>query len=344
MTLELTITRPDDWHLHLREGDALRCTAPHSAKQFARAIVMPNLRPPVTTVDLALAYRKTIMDALPPSLSFNPLMALYLTDATSTEEIRRVAENKHTIAFKLYPAGATTNSESGVTDINKIFPILSEMEKQDVPLLVHGEVTDSDIDIFDREKIFIDRHLKPIIETFPALRVVLEHATTEEAIQFVSDTPETIAATLTAHHLLYNRNALLAGAVRPHYYCLPILKRERHRQALLKAATSGNPKFFLGTDSAPHALGAKESSCGCAGCYTAHAALELYAKAFEADDALEKLEAFASFFGADFYRLPRNEETVTLKKTTWEIPANYPFADDMVIPLMAGEKLNWKLI
>lgn len=344
MTLELTITRPDDWHLHLRQGDALKCTVPHSARQFARAIIMPNLKQPATTVDLALIYRKEIINARPTSSSFNPLMALYLTDTTSKEEIRRVAENEHTIALKLYPAGATTNSESGVTDINKIFPILSEMEEQDVPLLIHGEVTDNDIDIFDREKIFIDRHLKPIIETFPSLRVVLEHATTKDAIQFVSEAPKTVAATLTAHHLLYNRNSLLAGAIRPHYYCLPILKREQHKQALLKAATSGNPKFFLGTDSAPHTLTAKESDCGCAGCYSAHAALELYAKAFETVGALKKLESFSSFFGADFYRLPRNKETITLRKSAWKVPDNYPFANDIVIPLMAGEELSWKLV
>lgn len=343
MINELTITRPDDWHLHLREGDALRDTTPHAARQFGRAIIMPNLRPPVTTVELALDYRKAILDTLPAGQPFNPLMALYLTNSTTADEVRRVAENEQTIAFKLYPAGATTNSDSGVTDIQKIYPIFAEMEKHEVPLLVHGEVTDDTVDIFDREKAFIDRHLIAITRAFPALRVVLEHATTAEAIQFVSDAPETIAATITAHHLLFNRNSLLAGGIRPHYYCLPILKREKHREALVKAATSGNPKFFLGTDSAPHAVGAKESDCGCAGCYTAYAAIELYATAFESANALNRLEGFASHHGADFYRLPRNNETITLKKSTWKIPPNYSFADGKVIPLMAGEELTWKL-
>jgi dihydroorotase len=342
MTEQLTLTRPDDWHLHLREGAALNCTVPHAAKQFGRAIIMPNLKPPVTTVALALEYRKAILAALPQGQSFDPLMALYLTHATTTEEVKRVAENEQMIGFKLYPAGATTNSDSGVSDIKKIYPLLAEMEKQNVPLLVHGEVTDDDIDIFDREKVFIDRHLIPITEAFPALRIVLEHATTADAIQFVNDASSNIAATLTAHHLLYNRNSLLAGGIRPHYYCLPILKRETHREALIKAATSGSPKFFLGTDSAPHAIGAKESGCGCAGCYTAHAALELYATAFEAVGALDKLEGFASHFGADFYQLPRNKETVTLRKERWEVPAHYTLGDSQVVPLVAGEALSWK--
>ncbi len=344
MTNELTITRPDDWHLHLREGEALTCTAPHAAKQFGRAIIMPNLRPPVTTVELALDYRRAILNALPANHSFDPLMALYLTNSTTQQEVRRVAENEKTVAFKLYPAGATTNSDSGVTNIKKIYPLLAEMEKQEIPLLVHGEVTDSDIDIFDREKVFIDRHLKPITEEFTTLRVVLEHVTTKDAVEFVSSAPKTVAATITAHHLLFNRNSLLAGGIRPHYYCLPILKRELHREALIKAATSGNPKFFLGTDSAPHASTAKESDCGCAGCYTAYAALELYAMAFDSANALDKLEDFASHFGADFYRLPRNKEKITLRKTAWEAPSSFSFAGGNVIPLMAGEKLSWSLV
>lgn len=343
MTDQLTISRPDDWHLHLREGEALSCTVPHAAKQFGRAIIMPNLMPPVTTVELALEYRKAILEALPAEQAFNPLMALYLTNSTSKEEVLDVAENEHTIGFKLYPAGATTNSDSGVTDIKKIYPLLEEMEKQEVPLLVHGEVTDNEIDIFDREKAFIDRHLKPITEAFPALRVVLEHVTTKDAVEFVSEAPKTVAATITAHHLLFNRNSLLAGGIRPHYYCLPILKREKHREALIKAATSGSPKFFLGTDSAPHASTAKESSCGCAGCYTAYAALELYTMAFEAASSLDKLEGFASHFGADFYRLPRNKELVTLKKSNWDAPSSFSFAGGKVTPLMAGETLSWKL-
>jgi dihydroorotase len=343
MTNELTITCPDDWHLHLRAGEALTCTVPHAAKQFNRAIIMPNLMPPVTTIELALEYRKAILEALPAEQAFNPLMALYLTNSTSKEEVQRVAENEQTIGFKLYPAGATTNSDSGVADIKKIYSVLAEMERQEVPLLVHGEVTDSEIDIFDREKVFIDRHLKPITEAFPALRVILEHVTTKEAVEFVSEAPKTVAATITAHHLLFNRNSLLAGGIRPHYYCLPILKREKHREALIKAAISGNPKFFLGTDSAPHASIEKESSCGCAGCYTAYAALELYTMAFDAANSLDKLEGFASHFGADFYRLPRNKGLVTLKRASWEAPSGFSFATGKVIPLMAGKKLLWKL-
>jgi dihydroorotase len=339
----LTLTRPDDWHLHLRDGAALRAVLPHTARQFARAIVMPNLKPPVATVDGALAYRRRILDALPAGSPFEPLMALYLTDATSAEEIRRAAENPHIHALKLYPAGATTNSDAGVTSLDGIYPVLEAMEKHGLPLLVHGEVTDAEIDIFDREKAFIDRHLARIAATFPELRIVLEHATTRDGVQFVRDSGPRIAATLTAHHLLYNRNALLAGGVRPHFYCLPVLKREEHRLALLEAATSGNPKFFLGTDSAPHASGAKESACGCAGCYTAHAALELYVEAFESAGALDKLEGFASFHGADFYGLPRNRETITLVKSEWQVPDSYAFGDDRLVPLRAGEPLAWRL-
>ena len=339
----LTLTRPDDWHLHLRDGAALRAVLPHTARQFARAIVMPNLKPPVATVDGALAYRRRILDALPAGSPFEPLMALYLTDATSAEEIRRAAENPHIHALKLYPAGATTNSDAGVTSLDDIYPVLEAMEKHGLPLLVHGEVTDAEIDIFDREKAFIDRHLARIAATFPELRIVLEHATTLDGVQFVRDSGPRIAATLTAHHLLYNRNALLAGGVRPHFYCLPLLKREEHRLALLEAATSGNPKFFLGTDSAPHASGAKESACGCAGCYTAHAALELYVEAFESAGALDKLEGFASFHGADFYGLPRNRDTLTLVKSEWQVPDSYGYGDDRLVPLRAGEPLAWHL-
>lgn len=340
----LTLTRPDDWHLHFRDGAAMRDVVPHTAKQFARAIVMPNLKPPVTTVAEALAYRDRILAALPEGSDFQPLMTLYLTDATPPEEIRRVAEEPGVAALKLYPAGATTNSDAGVKSLEGIYPVLEAMARHDVPLLVHGEVTESHIDIFDREAAFIDRHLAPMVARFPELRLVLEHVTTRDGVQFVQDSGPRIGATLTAHHLLYNRNALLAGGVRPHFYCLPILKRESHRQALLDAATGGNPKFFLGTDSAPHPRGAKESACGCAGCYTAHAAIELYAEAFEAAGALDKLEAFASFHGPDFYGLPRNQERIVLEKTGWTVPERLPFGDAEVIPLRAGETVGWRLV
>jgi dihydroorotase len=339
----LTLTRPDDWHLHLRDGAALRDVVAHSARPFGRAIVMPNLKPPVATVADALAYRRRILDALPEGADFQPLMTLYLTDATPPDEIRRVAEEPAVVALKLYPAGATTHSEAGVKSLEGIYPVLEAMERHDVPLLVHGEVTDSDIDLFDREQVFIDRHLAPLTVRFPALRIVLEHATTREGVAFVRDSGPTVAATLTAHHLLYNRNALLAGGVRPHFYCLPVLKRESHRLALLEAAVSGNPKFFLGTDSAPHPQAQKESACGCAGCYTAHAALELYATAFEAAGALDKLEGFASFHGPDFYRLPRNRGTVMLEKAEWRVPERFAFGGGELIPLRAGETLEWRL-
>lgn len=339
----LTLTRPDDWHLHFRDGAAMRDVVPHTARQFARAVVMPNLKPPVTTVAEALAYRDRILAALPEGGAFEPLMTLYLTDATPPEEIRRVAETPNVAALKLYPAGATTNSDAGVKSLEGIYPVLEAMARHDVPLLVHGEVTESDIDIFDREAAFIDRHLVPMVARFPELRVVLEHVTTRDGVQFVRDSGPRIGATLTAHHLLYNRNALLAGGVRPHFYCLPILKRESHRQALLDAATGGDPKFFLGTDSAPHPRGAKESACGCAGCYTAHAAIELYAEAFEAAGALDKLEAFASFHGPDFYGLPRNRERIVLEKTGWAVPERLPFGDSEVVPLRAGETVGWRL-
>ena len=339
----LTITRPDDWHIHVRNGAILKTVLPHTARQFARAIIMPNLKPPVTTVAGALVYRKEILQAVPAGIDFTPLMTLYLTAATKISEIQKAAESDHVYAFKLYPAGATTNSDSGVADIHAIYPLLAELEKLDIPLLIHGETTDTDCDIFDRERVFVDTSLTDIATNFPNLRIVLEHVTTSEAVQFVYASGNNIAATITPQHLLYNRNALFAGGIRPHYYCLPIIKREHHRLALVKAATSGNPKFFLGTDSAPHITSLKEDSCGCAGCYSAYAALELYAEIFERADALNKLEGFASFFGADFYRLPRNSDTVTLEKTTWSIPLFYGENDNTVTPLKAGEELSWKM-
>ncbi len=315
----ITFTRPDDWHLHLRDGEQLRAVLPHTAKQFARAIVMPNLRPPVVTVEMALAYRARILAALPAALQsgFEPLMTLYLTDNTAPAEIVRAKESGVIHGVKLYPAGATTNSDAGVTDIAKCYATLAAMERNNLPLLVHGEVTDADVDVFDREKVFIDRVLAPLTHRFPGLRIVFEHVTTRDAVQFVAAASRHIAATITAHHLLLNRNAIFQGGIRPHHYCLPVLKREIHRQALLDAATSGNPKFFLGTDSAPHSQMNKENVCGCAGIFTAHAAVELYATAFEQAGRLNKLEAFASFHGADFYQLPRNTSSITLKKESW---------------------------
>jgi len=342
--MELKLTRPDDWHLHLRDGDLMRSVLPDTARQFARAIVMPNLRPPVTTTAQAVAYRARILEALPAGATFEPLMTLYLTDNTSAEEIRAAKASSIVHAVKLYPAGATTNSDAGVTDLRKTYAALEEMQRCGMPLLVHGEVTESHIDIFDREAIFIDRVMQPLLKDLPNLRVVFEHITTKEAAQFVADAPDTIAATLTPQHLLYNRNAMLVGGIRPHFYCLPILKRETHRQALVKAATSGNKKFFLGTDSAPHAQHTKENACGCAGCYSAHNAIELYAEAFEAAGALDKLEAFASFYGADFYRLPRNTETITLRKEEWQVPASVGFGEHQLVPLRAGEKMKWKIL
>ena len=343
--MRLTITRPDDWHLHLRDGAALAAVLPHSARQFARAIIMPNLRPPVTTVAAAAAYRQRILAALPAGLDFTPLMTLYLTDNTPVDEIRRAAESGFVKAVKLYPAGATTNSDAGVTDLIKCDAALGEMEKLGMPLLMHGEVTDPAIDLFDREQVFIDTVLQPLLARRPGLRVVFEHITTQQAAQFVAAAGPNVAATITAHHLLYNRNAIFTGGLRPHYYCLPVLKRETHRQALVAAATSGSDKFFLGTDSAPHARGAKEASCGCAGCYTAFAALELYAEAFAAAGAIERLEAFASFNGADFYRLPRNLGKVTLAAQDWVAPQDLPYGDGAtLVPLRAGETLRWKLV
>jgi dihydroorotase len=340
----LTLTRPDDWHLHVRDDAALRAVVPHSARQFARAIIMPNLRPPVTTTAQALAYRERILDAVPPGSDFQPLMTLYLTDNTPPAEIARAKDSGHIVACKLYPAGATTNSDSGVTAIDKIYPVLETLQAQGLPLLIHGEVTDPDVDVFDREAAFIDRVLIPLVWDFPALKIVLEHITTEDAADYVREAPATVAATITAHHLLYNRNVLFQGGIRPHYYCLPILKRERHRQALIQAAASGNPKYFLGTDSAPHPRQGKETACGCAGCYTAHAALELYAEAFDSARALDRLEAFASFHGADFYGLPRNAGTVTLRRQPTPVPDGFPFGADELIPLRAGETLAWRLV
>jgi len=339
----LTITRPDDWHLHVRNGAVLKTVLPHTARQFARAIIMPNLKPPVTTVAQALLYQDEILKAVPADFDFTPLMTLYLTGSTTVEEIKNAAESDHVYAFKLYPAGATTNSDSGVADIKAIYHLLAAMEKQDIPLLIHGEVTDEHCDIFDRERVFVDTTLSDIADKFPALRIVVEHVTTTEAVQFVQAAGANIAATITPHHLLFNRNAILAGGIRPHYYCLPILKREQHRLTLVAAATSGNSKFFLGTDSAPHLASLKETACGCAGCYSAHAALELYAEAFEQAGALDKLEGFASFYGADFYRLPRNSGTVTLEKTTWKIPVGYGETGNTITPLKAGEELSWKM-
>jgi dihydroorotase len=337
----LTFTRPDDWHLHLRDGSALAAVLPATASQFARAIVMPNLRPPVTTATAAVAYRERIRAALPPGSNFEPLMTLYLTDNTPPEEIRR-AQVAGVVALKLYPAGATTNSDAGVTDIRKVYPTLQAMQRAGLLLLVHGEVTDPDIDIFDREAVFIDRVMQPLRRDFPELKVVFEHITTQEAAHYVAEAGAHTAATITAHHLLYNRNALFSGGLRPHHYCLPVLKKEQHRQALVRAATSGSARFFLGTDSAPHAAAMKEQSVCGAGCYTAPAALELYAEAFEAAGALDRLEAFASFHGADFYGLPRNSGSVTLVRQAWALPESLPFGDALIKPLRAGEILTWK--
>ncbi|MEQ6917365.1 dihydroorotase [Halomonas aquatica] len=341
----ITLTRPDDWHLHLRDGEALTAVVAASARQMGRAIIMPNLKPPVTTTEQALAYRERIMAALPAGSSFEPLMTLYLTDNTPAEEIERAHSSGLVQAVKLYPAGATTNSASGVTDLAHCDEAIAAMARLGIPLLVHGEVTDADIDIFDREAVFIERVMKPLLDRHPDLKVVFEHITTAEAAAFVAAAPANVAATITAHHLLFNRNHMLVGGFRPHYYCLPILKRERHRQALLESATSGSPRFFLGTDSAPHARGDKESACGCAGAYSAPAALELYATAFEQAGALERLEGFASHHGPDFYDMTRNAETVTLVREPWQLPESLPYAEGQtIVPLAAGETLNWKLV
>jgi dihydroorotase len=344
----LTITRPDDWHLHLRDGPALAAVLPHSARQFARAIVMPNLRPPVTTVALAAAYRERIVAALPPGARFEPLMTLYLTDTTSADEIRRARASGFVHAVKLYPAGATTNSDSGVTDLARCAAALAAMQESGMVLAVHGEVTRADVDIFDRERAFIDDVLIPLRQRYPALKIVFEHVTTREAADYVREAAGPIAATITAHHLLYNRSAIFMTAdgrtgLRPHYYCLPVLKREIHRQALVAAATSGNPRFFLGSDSAPHAKGDKEHACGCAGCYTAVCALELYAEAFEDAGALDRLEAFAAFHGADFYGLPRNTDSIVLEKRDWRLPEEFAFGEQTIVPLRGGDRLRWAL-
>ena len=340
---KITITRPDDWHLHVRDGEALRAVLPDTARQFARAIIMPNLKPPVRTVEEAGAYRERIIAAVPVGVAFEPLMTLYLTDNTSPDEIKRAKDSGFIKAVKYYPAGATTNSDSGVTDLRKCDAVFEAMQSVGLPLLLHGEVTDSHIDIFDREKVFIEKHLIPLALRFPKLRMVFEHITTANAVKFVLSANDNVAATITAHHLLFNRTDIFKGGIRPHYYCLPVLKREEHRLALLKAATGGNRKFFLGTDSAPHAKNTKEASCGCAGCYTALHAMALYAEAFESVDALDKLEGFASFHGADFYGLPRNTGKLTLQKTAWQIPDEIPFPASNIVPLRAGETLSWRL-
>ena len=340
---EITITRPDDWHVHLRDGDVLKTVVPHTAAEFGRAIVMPNLKPPVTSAAQAVAYKARIQAAVPKDVHFEPLMTLYLTDNLAPDEISR-ARQAGVVAAKLYPAGATTNSDAGVTNMRHIYKTLEAMQKAGMLLLVHGEVTSSDIDLFDREAVFIDTQLIPLRKDFPELKIVFEHITTKEAAQYVEGCPAHMGATITAHHLLYNRNAIFTGGVRPHFYCLPVLKRETHRQALVKAATSGLPQFFLGTDSAPHPAHLKEHASGCAGCYTAHAAMPMYAEAFDQVNALDKLEGFASFYGADFYGLPRNTGTITLRRESWMPPESFAFGDAQLKPLRSGESLPWRLV
>lgn len=341
--IRIQITRPDDWHLHLRDGRLMAAVLPATARRFARAIVMPNLKPPVASVALARAYRERILAALPEGADFTPLMTLYLTEATTPGDIAEAAASDFIKAVKYYPAGATTNAASGVADIRRVYPVLEAMQTHGLPLLMHGEVTDPAVDVFDREPVFVERELQALRRDFPELRMVLEHITTAEAADVVRAAPAHVGATITPQHLLMNRNAIFAGGLRPHHYCLPVLKRERHRQALVRAATSGDPHFFLGTDSAPHPRGAKESDCGCAGIYSAHAAIELYAEAFEAADALDKLEAFASFHGPDFYRLPRNREHITLRRRTWQVPHELDFGGQPGVPLRAGEAVTWQL-
>lgn len=343
MMNKLTIIRPDDWHLHLRDGVAMQSVLPDTVRRFSRAIVMPNLRPPVTTTELAAAYRERILQAIPADGCFEPLMTLYLTDNTSPEEIIKAKASGIVHGVKLYPAGATTNSDSGVTNLGHCVKALEAMEKHGMLLQVHAEVTDADVDVFDREKVFIDRNMIPLLKRFPGLRLVFEHITTKDAADFVLSAPNHVGATITAQHLLMNRNAMFSGGIRPHHYCLPVLKREEHRQVLIKAAISGSPKFFLGTDSAPHPKSAKETACGCAGMYTAHAAIELYAEAFEDAGGLDKLEAFASFYGADFYGLPRNKETITLVKEAWVVPESIAMGDDVLVPLRTRQTIGWKL-
>ena len=342
MTQAITITRPDDWHLHVRDGAALNTVVPHTAAQFGRAIIMPNLKPPVTTAAQAVAYRERIQAAVPPGVTFQPLMTLYLTDNLPPDEIKR-AKDAGVVALKLYPAGATTNSDAGVTDLRKTYKTLEAMQREGLPLLVHGDVTSPDIDLFDREAVFIETQLIPLRRDLPELKIVVEHITTKDAAQYVREADRFVGATITAHHLLYNRNAIFLGGIRPHYYCLPVLKRETHRVALVEAATGGNAKFFLGTDSAPHPAHLKEHASGCAGCYTAHAAMELYAQAFDKAGALDKLEGFASFHGADFYGLPRNQGKITLRRETWTPPESFIFGEAQLKPLAAGEPLDWKL-
>jgi len=342
---EITITKPDDWHLHLRGGDAMRSVLGMSALQMGRAVIMPNLSPPITNTQQAIKYYNEIINALPKGSKFNPLMVLYLTDKTTKNEIIDASNASEVHAVKLYPAGATTNSDSGVTSIKNTYPALEQMQKEGVPLLIHGEVTDAYVDVFDREKVFIDRTLTKLVKNFPSLKIVLEHITTKDAVDFINECEINIAATVTPHHLLANRNHMLVGGVRPHFYCLPVLKRQSpHQESLITAATSGSPKFFLGTDSAPHEKHQKESSCGCAGIFSAHAAIELYAEAFDRVGKIQKLEGFASFFGADFYGLPRNQEKITLGKDTWRIPESYNFSGSHVVPFFAGEDLSWKLL
>ena len=340
----ITLIRPDDWHLHVRDGAALEAVVPHTAERFGRAVIMPNLRPPVTTTEQARAYRERILAAVPRGIRFEPLMTLYLTDNMPPDEIDRAADSGVVFAAKLYPAGATTNSDAGVTAVEKIFPVLERMQERGLVLCVHGEVTHGDVDVFDREHVFIEQVLEPLHRRFPALRIVFEHITTSAAVDFVRAAGDTVAATVTAHHLLLNRNAIFAGGIRPHHYCLPVLKRETHRKALVEAVTSDSPKFFLGTDSAPHSRGAKETACGCAGCYTAHAGIELYAEVFERAGALHRLEAFASLNGPAFYRLPPNPERITLRRSAWTVPDQYTYlADDPLVPLRAGETVGWCL-
>ncbi len=340
---ELQITRPDDWHVHLRDGAALADTVPATARYFGRAIIMPNLVPPAMTTEQALGYRQRILQQVPPERTFEPLMTLYLTDRTDPLEIERARQSGQVVACKLYPAGATTNSDSGVTRLENVYPVLEKMAEVGMPLLVHGEVTHADVDIFDREKAFLDSQLLPLTQRFPTLRIVLEHITTADAASFVREASSNVAATITVQHLMFNRNHMLAGGMRPHFYCLPILKRNTHQQALQDVAISGDPKFFLGTDSAPHARGAKESACGCAGCFTAPAALELYAEVFEELGALDRLEGFASHHGPDFYRLPRNPDRIKLIKADWTLPDEYPFGASSIVPLRAGTVIRWKV-
>ena len=339
----ISITRPDDWHIHLREGVFLKNTVADAARQFSRAIVMPNLKSPVVTLESAKKYQHEIVNAIPEGMSFRPLMTLYLTDNIKKEEIAKASDSGIVYAAKLYPAGATTNSDAGVTQIQHIYPVLETMEKKGMPLLVHGEVTDQDIDIFDREAVFIERILIPVKKRFPGLKVVLEHITTKNAVEYVTEADANVAATITAHHLMFNRNHMLVGGIKPHYYCLPVLKRNCHQLALIKAATSGLKKFFLGTDSAPHTQSSKESPCGCAGSYTAHAAMSMYTQVFDQANALDKLELFASFSGADFYGLPRNQTMITLEKTPWQVPDVLPYGNESLVPLCAGETLNWQI-